>query len=263
MIRTPLMNVMTAAVLKAAKGLKRDYGEVANLQVSRKGPADFVTKADRNSEATLHAELAKARPGYGFKMEEGGIVDGTDKTHVWHIDPLDGTTNFLHGIPQFCISVGLMREDVPVAGVVYNPITEEMFMAERGQGAFMNNTRLRVAGRQDIREAVVCCGIPHIGRGDHPRFLREIAQIMAYAAGVRRFGAAALDLAYVAAGRFDVFYERGLSSWDICAGAVLVKEAGGFLSDLSGHEGFMGTGDVIAGNETMLKEYLKIIQKAA
>jgi myo-inositol-1(or 4)-monophosphatase len=262
MIRTPLMNVMTSAVLKAAKGLKRDFGELENLQVLRKGPADFVSKADRQSEEVLHAELAKARPGYSFKMEESGVVEGTDKTHVWHIDPLDGTTNFLHGVPQFAISVGLAREGEPVAGIVYNPITEEMFCAERGQGAFLNNRRIRVSGRTDIRESLVSLGIPHIGRGDHPRFSREIMQVMAHAAGVRRMGAAALDLAYVAAGRFEIFYERKLSSWDICAGAAIVKEAGGYISDLAGHDGYMTTGDVIAGNESMLKLWLPVLQKA-
>jgi myo-inositol-1(or 4)-monophosphatase len=262
MIRTPLMNVMTAAVQKAAKGLKRDFGEVANLQVTRKGPADFVSKADKASEAVLHAELAKARPGYGFKMEESGVVEGTDKSHVWHIDPLDGTTNFLHGLPLFAISVGLVRDGEPVAGVVYNPITEEMFMAERGQGAFMNNQRLRVSGRVDPREALVSLGIPHIGRGDHPRFLAEVAQVMAKAAGLRRLGAAALDLAYVAAGRFDLFYERGLNSWDICAGIVLIREAGGYVGDLAGHDNPMATGDIIAGNETMMNFYRDLIRKA-
>jgi myo-inositol-1(or 4)-monophosphatase len=262
MIRTPLMNVMTAAVQKAAKGLKRDFGEVGSLQVTRKGPADFVSKADKASEAVLHAELAKARPGYCFRMEETGSVEGADKTHVWHIDPLDGTTNFLHGLPLFAISVGLEREGVPVAGVIYNPITEEMFMAERGQGAFVNNQRLRVAGRTDTREAVVSLGIPNIGRGDHPRFLREVAQIMAQSAGLRRLGSAALDLAYVAAGRFDLFYERGLNTWDICAGVALVREAGGYAADISGQDNPLPTGDIIAGNETMVNAYRKLILQA-
>jgi myo-inositol-1(or 4)-monophosphatase len=263
MIRTPLMNVMTAAVQKAAKGLRRDFGEVALLQVSRKGPADFVTQADKKSEDVLFAELAKARPGYGFKMEERGVVEGTDKTHTWHIDPLDGTTNFLHGIPHFAISVGLVRDGVPVAGVVYNPITDELYMAERGQGAFLNNQRLRVAARRDINEAVMAVGIPHIGRGDHPLFLREVAQVMAQVAGVRRFGAAALDLAYVAAGRVDAFYERRLATWDVAAGVCIVREAGGLVTDVSGHDGFMETGDVLATNEHLQVPIVALLKKAS
>ena len=262
MIRTPLMNVMTAAAIKAARGLKRDFGEVALLQVSRKGPADFVTVADQKSEKILFEELSKARPGYGFKMEESGIVEGKDKTHVWHIDPLDGTTNFLHGIPHFAISIGLERDGQIVAGLVYNPVTDEMYMAEKGQGAYLNNQRLRVAQRADIREAVLGCGIPHIGRGDHKLFMREIAQVMAQVAGLRRYGATALDLAYVAAGRFDIYWDRGLSSWDIAAGSILVREAGGYVGDISGHGGFMETGDILAGNETMQKELIALLKKA-
>ncbi len=262
MIRTPLMNVMTAAAQKAARGLKRDFGEVALLQVSRKGPADFVSAADKKSEKILFEELSRARPGYGFLMEEGGSVEGKDKTHVWHIDPLDGTTNFLHGIPHFAISVALERDGQLVAGLVYNPVTDEMFVAEKGQGAYLNNQRLRVAQRTDIREAVVCCGIPHIGRGDHRQFLNEMAQVMAVTAGLRRTGAAALDLAYVAAGRFDAFWERQLSTWDMAAGAVLVREAGGYVADVNGHPGYMQTGDIVAGNEAIQKELIALIKKA-
>jgi myo-inositol-1(or 4)-monophosphatase len=262
MIRTPLMNVMTAAVVKAARGLKRDFGEVAMLQVSRKGPADFVSAADKKSEKVLFEELLKARPGYSFKMEESGVVEGKDKTHIWHIDPLDGTTNFLHGIPHFAISVALERDGQLVAGLVYNPVTDEMYMAEKGQGAYLNNQRLRVAQRSNINEAVVVCGMPNIGRGDHKQFMNEAAHVMAHAAGMRRYGAAALDLAYVAAGRFDIYWERGLSTWDMAAGAVIVREAGGYVSDVTGHGGFMETGNVLAGNETMQKELIALLKKA-
>ena len=262
MIRTPLMNVMTAAAIKAAKGLKRDFGEVALLQVSRKGPADFVSAADQKSEKIIFEELSRARPGYSFKMEESGVVEGKDKTHIWHIDPLDGTTNFLHGIPHFAISIGLERDGQIVAGLIYNPVTDEMFMAEKGQGAYLNNQRLRVAQRTDIREAVVVCGIPHLGRGDHQLFLAEMAYVMAHTAGIRRYGAAALDLAYVAAGRFDIYWERGLSSWDIAAGSILVREAGGYISDINGRDTYMGTGNVLAGNETMQKELIGLLKKA-
>jgi myo-inositol-1(or 4)-monophosphatase len=249
--------------VKAARGLKRDFGEVALFQVTRKGPADFVSAADKKAEKTLFEELSRARPGYGFLMEESGSIAGKDKTHVWHIDPLDGTTNFLHGVPHFAISVALEREGQLVAGVVYNPVTDEMFLAEKGQGAYLNNQRLRVAQRSDVREALVVCGVPHLGRGDHREFLGELAQAMAHCAGVRRTGAAALDLAYIAAGRFDAYWERGLSTWDIAAGAVLVREAGGYVTDVNGHDGFMATGDVIAGNERMQTELMKLLKKAA
>jgi myo-inositol-1(or 4)-monophosphatase len=256
------MNVMTAAAQKAARGLKRDFGEVALLQVSRKGPADFVSAADKKSEKTLFEELSRARPGYGFRMEESGVVEGKDKTHVWHIDPLDGTTNFLHGIPHFAISIGLERDGQLVAGLVYNPVTDEMYVAEKGQGAYLNNQRLRVAQRTNINDAVAICGVPHIGRGDHRQFLNELAQVMAVAAGLRRTGAAALDLAYVAAGRADIYWERRLSTWDMAAGAVLVREAGGYVSDVNGHPGFMETGDLVAGNEAMQKELIALLKKA-
>ena len=223
-IRVPaqsaLLNVMTAAARKAARSLKRDFGEVANLQVSLKGPANFVSAADHRAEEILRTELLKARPGYGFLGEEGGTREGTDKTHTWIVDPLDGTTNFLHGIPHFAISIALEREGKIVAGLIYNPANDEIFIAERGKGAFLNDRRIRVAARKRLAEAVVCCALPHHGRGDLALFRREMAAIQDKVAGLRRFGAAALDLAYVAAGRFDVYWERGLSPWDFAAGVV-------------------------------------------
>jgi myo-inositol-1(or 4)-monophosphatase len=256
------MNVMTAAVLKAGRGLKRDFGEVENLQVSIKGPGDFVTAADRRSEKTLFEELGKARPGYGFIMEEGGVVEGTDKSHTWHIDPLDGTTNFLHGLPIFAISVGLAREGTVVAGVVYNPVTDDMFFAERGQGAYHNNRRLRVAARRDIAEALVGCGIPALGKAsDHPRFKAEMAEVMARAGVLRRLGAAALDLAFVASGSYDAYWERGVKSWDVAAAALLVREAGGFVSDADGGSDLLDSGSICAGNETMHRQLLDILRK--
>jgi myo-inositol-1(or 4)-monophosphatase len=261
MIRSPLMTVMTDAVMKAARSLKRDFGEIENLQVSRKGPGDFVSAADRRAEEILRAALERARPGYGLVMEEAGTVEGADKTHSWHIDPLDGTTNFLHGIPHFCISVGLEREGQPVAGVIYDPIKDEMFVAERGKGAFLNNRRLRVAGRTDVHDAVVYCGLPHIGRPNHPRFMEELAGVMAVAAGVRRMGAAALDLAYVAAGRADFYWERDLKTWDICAGIVLVREAGGVVSDTDGGDAPLSTLSIAAGNEVIHREFLPRVRR--
>jgi myo-inositol-1(or 4)-monophosphatase len=253
MLRSALLNVMTAAARKAGRSLKRDFGEVENLQVSLKGPADFVSTADRRAEDILHAELTKARPGYGFLGEEGGRREGDDKSHCWIVDPLDGTTNFLHAIPQFAISIALEREGVIVAGVIYNPANEELFIAERGKGAFLNDQRLRVAARRRLADAVVACGLPHIGRGDLALFRSELTAIQDKVAGLRRFGAAALDLAWVAAGRFDAFWERDLSPWDMAAGILMVREAGGFATDLDGGDGIFAKGEIIAGNEFLHK----------
>ena len=259
---TPVMTVMVAAVRKAARGLQRDFGEVENLQVSMKGPGDFVSAADKKAEKTLFEELNKARPGYGFLMEEGGAVEGSDKSHRWIIDPLDGTTNFLHGIPQFAISVGLEREGQMVAGVVYNPVTDELFLAEKGQGAFLNDRRLRVSARREITQCVIGCGIPHIGRPGHDTFLKEERAVMNNSSGLRRMGAASLDLAYVAAGRFDGFWEVALAPWDMAAGIVLVREAGGTVNDINGREDMLNTGSVVVGNEMIQGQLLKILKNA-
>src|SRR5471030_1951423 len=234
MLHSALINVMVKAARRAGRSLKRDLGEVENLQVSLKGPANFVTMADKRAEEMLHTDLTKARPGYGFIGEEGGVRDGADKSHTWIVDPLDGTTNFLHGIPQFAISIGLQREGTMIAGLIFNPANEELFTAERGKGAFLNDQRLRVAGRRRMSEAVVAYGLPHLGRGDLALFRREIAVVQERVAGLRRFGAAALDLAWVAAGRFDVYWERDLSAWDVAAGLLLVSEAGGMVTSAEG-----------------------------
>jgi len=262
MAYSPLMNVMVGAARKAARSLKRDFGEVENLQVSVKGPGNFVTAADRRAEETLRAELAKARPGYSFLGEESGRTEGSDKTHTWIVDPLDGTSNFLHGLPHFAISIGLEREGTIVAGLVYNPITDELFTAERGKGAFVNDKRLRVAGRKRLAEAVVACGLPHYGRGDIELSRRELAAVQEKVAGLRRFGSAALDLAFIAAGRFDIYWERNLSPWDIAAGVILVREAGGFVTDADGTDAMMTNGHIVAGNETMQRELLAILKAA-
>jgi myo-inositol-1(or 4)-monophosphatase len=262
MLHSALINVMVAAARKAARGLRRDFGEVEKLQVSLKGPANFVSAADHRAEETLRAELARARPGYGFLGEEGGRQDGADKTHCWIVDPLDGTTNFLHGIPHFAISIALEREGTIVAGVVYNPINEELFVAERGKGAFLNDQRLRVAARKRLSEAVIACGLPHLGRGDLAQFRQEFAAVQEKVAGLRRFGAAALDLAWVAAGRLDAYWERNLSAWDMAAGLILVREAGGFASDLDGGEDIFDKREILAGNEAMQRELLALIRQA-
>ncbi len=262
MIRSALMNVMTAAVLKAGRGLKRDFGEIENLQVSVKGPGDFVSAADHRAEKTLFEELNKARPGYGFLMEESGTVEGSDKSHIWHIDPLDGTTNFLHGLPLFATSVGLEREGALVAGVIYNPATDDMFFTERGQGAYHNNRRLRVAARRDIAEALVGCGMPAIGKAEaHPRFKAELAEVLARVGALRHLGAAALDLAFVAAGSFDAYWQRGIKSWDVAAATLLVREAGGFVTTADGGDDVLTAGSIIAGNETMHRQLLDILRK--
>jgi myo-inositol-1(or 4)-monophosphatase len=244
------MNVMIAAARKAARALARDFGEIENLQVSRKGPSDFVTSADIKAEKTIFEDLSKARPGYGFVMEERGVVEGTDKTNRWIVDPLDGTTNFLHAIPHFAISIGLEREGVLVAGVVYNVVRDELFWAEKGAGAYLNDRRLRVAGRSDMRDALFATGTPWNGKPGHAKALGEIERVIAKTAGIRRFGSAALDLAYVAAGRFDGFWERGLNAWDIAAGAVIVREAGGVVTEIDGDD-FMKTGAVLASNQAL------------
>jgi len=262
MLHSALLNVMIGAARKAARTLRRDFGEVEKLQVSLKGPANFVSAADHRAEETLRAELAKARPGYGFLGEEGGRQDGADRTHCWIVDPLDGTTNFLHGIPHFAISIALEREGTIVAGVVYNPINEELFVAERGKGAFLNDQRLRVAARKRLSEAVIACGLPHLGRGDLAQFRREFAPVQEKVAGLRRFGAATLDLAWVAAGRLDAFWERNLSAWDMAAGLILVREAGGFASDLDGGDAMFDKREILAGNEAMQRELLALIRQA-
>jgi len=263
MIRSALMTVMTNAAIKAGRGLKRDFGEIEQLQVSMKGPGDFVSLADKRAEKVLFEELSKARAGYGFVMEERRRVEGSDKSHTWHIDPLDGTTNFLHAIPIFAISIALEREGQIVAGVVYNPASDEFYVSEKGQGAFGGAHRLRVAARHELSQALIGCGVPHLGKAaEHPRFKAELAAVMARVVNVRRLGCASLDLAYVAAGRFDAFWERGLNSWDIAAGALLIREAGGYVSDSDGEAGFLETGSICGGNETMHRELLALLRGA-
>jgi len=262
MLRTPLVNVMTAAAQKAARGLIRDFGEVEHLQVSKKGPADFVSLADKRAEQVLFEELQKARPKYGFLMEERGEVAGSDTSNRWIVDPLDGTTNFLHGIPQFAISIALERDGQAFAGVIYNPISDEMFAAEKGQGAFLNGRRLRVSARRDIGSALFSTGIPFQGRDGHDPFLTQLREVMAVSAGVRRYGAAALDLAWVAAGRYEGFWERGLSPWDMAAGMILVTEAGGFVSDMDGGRDPFTSRSIVAANADMHPVLLDLLAKA-
>ncbi len=261
MARSALLNVMVQAAIKAGKSLSRDFGEVQNLQVSVKGPSDFVSQADLKAEKIVRDELMKARPTYGFLGEEGGEEQGTDGAHRWIVDPLDGTTNFLHGIPQFAVSIALERNGEIVAGVIFNPATDELYTAERGGGAFLNDRRLRVGARRALSDCVVGCGVPHLGRGNHGKFLLELRHVMGEVAGIRRLGAAALDLAYVAAGRMDGFWETDLSPWDVAAGLVLIREAGGFASDMSGSTNIFESRNVVAGNEYVQKALLEVVNR--
>jgi myo-inositol-1(or 4)-monophosphatase len=262
MLRSALLNAMIRATHKASRGLKRDFGEVEHLQVSLKGPGDFVTAADQRAEETLREELAHARPGYGFVGEEGGAREGSDKTHRWIVDPLDGTLNFLHGIPHFAISIALEREGTIVAGLVYNPANNELFTAERGKGAFLNDQRLRVAGRKRLSDVVVACALPHPSNGNVELTRRENLAVQDKVAGLRSFGAAALDLAWVAAGRFDAYWQRNLAPWDIAAGIALVREADGFVTDLDGGDEMFETGGILVGNADIHRELLKVLPSA-
>jgi myo-inositol-1(or 4)-monophosphatase len=263
-VSTPsaLVKVMIGAARKAGRALARDFGEVTELQVSRKGVADYVSAADLQAEETIFQELERARPGYGFLGEERGLVGGTDKTHTWIVDPLDGTTNFLHAMPHFAINIALQRDGQIVAGVTYNPANADLFWTERGRGAFMGDRRLRVAARKSLDEAVIATGIPFMGHGQHGRFLKELHQISQRVSGVRRFGAAALDLAWVAAGRFDGFWERDLGAWDMAAGLLMVAEAGGLITDADGGVDPLANGSVCAASPEIHPRLLERLRAA-
>jgi len=266
-VATPsaLLNVMIDAARKAARGLARDFGEVTELQVSKKGAADFVTNADIKAEQTLFEILTKARPGYGFLGEERGMIEGTDKTHTWIVDPLDGTTNFMHAIPHFAVNIALQREgEGVVAGVTYNPITNDLFWVEKGKGAFLGaEKRLRVAARRNLDESVLATGVPFAGKPGHGQFLKELHQVSQKVAGVRRFGAAALDLAWVAAGRFDAYWERNLNPWDVAAGVLMVQESGGKVTtiDESDHDVVQGK-SILASNQDLYPLILERLRAA-
>ena len=253
---------MIDAARKAARGLIRDFGEVAELQVSRKGAADYVTAADLKAEQVIFEALTKARPGYGFLGEERGLVEGTDRTHTFIVDPIDGTTNFVHSIPHFAINIALEREGQIVAGVTYNPISQDLFWAEKGRGTFLNDRRVRVAARRDVLECVLATGIPFAGRPGHAQFLKELHQVAQRVSGVRRFGSAALDLAWTAAGRFDGYWERNLQAWDVCAGVLMVTEAGGVVTDMDGAPVDIRKGTVLASNMELHPHILELLKAA-
>jgi myo-inositol-1(or 4)-monophosphatase len=262
-VRSATITVMIRAVFAAAKSLRRDFGEVEQLQVSEKGPGDFVSRADIQAERTLRRELERTRPDYGFLGEEGGETKG-DGRNRWIADPLDGTTNFLHGVPHFAISLALEREGEIIAGVIYQPISDELFWAEKGNGAFIDtpnarSRRLRVSGRKELSRALIGTGIPHVGRGDHPSYLRKLEAVMGKTAGVRRWGAAALDLAFVAAGRYDAYFEFGLAPWDVAAGILLVREAGGMVNDIAGKPYPLGGPSILATNAGLRDSMVEIL----
>ncbi len=253
MATSPALTVMIAAVRKAARGVQRDFGEVANLQVSVKGPGNFVTATDKKCEKILRAELLKARPDYGILGEEEGETKGKDPDHRFIIDPIDGTTNFMHGIPHFAVTVALERKGEIVVGVTYNPITDELFHSEKGQGAFLNNKRMRVAARKELHQAAIVTNIPHPGEPAlHVPHRNEIAVLQARSSGVRALGSTALDLAYVAMGRFDAAWTHGIQLWDIAAGVLFVKESGGFVADLYGNADPLKSTGFIAANADLL-----------
>ena len=256
------LNVMMKTARKVGRALLKDFTEVEQLQVSAKGPGDFVSRADKRAEETIRTELMAARPSYGFLGEEGTVIEGEDPTRRWIVDPLDGTTNFLHGLPHWAVSIGLEHKGQIVAGVIYDPVKDEMFYAEKGEGAWLNESRLRVSARHKMIESIFATGLPFGGRADLPETLKDLARLLPACAGVRRFGSAALDLAYVAAGRYDGFWERRLNAWDMAAGLVIVREAGGFVEPLREGGDILADGEVICGNEAIFPAFAKAIRGA-
>ncbi|MEO9826541.1 MAG: inositol monophosphatase family protein [Paracoccaceae bacterium] len=255
------LNVMIMAARKAGRALVKDFQEVENLQVSSKSAGDFVSRADIESEKTIHEMLMDARPNYGWLGEESAPIEGNDPTRRWIVDPLDGTTNFLHGMPHWSISIALEHKGEIVSAVVYDPPKDEMFVAEKGQGAWMNESRLRVSDRSRMIEAVFATGVPNGARKHLPETLQDLARLMPMTAGVRRWGSAALDLAYVSAGRFDGYWERGLNPWDIAAGVLLVREAGGFVEGLEKGTNPLTSDGLVSANSAVFETFCKEIRR--
>ncbi|MBQ0804946.1 MULTISPECIES: inositol monophosphatase family protein [unclassified Sulfitobacter] len=258
MVGSANLNIMIKAARRAGRGLVKDFREVENLQVSMKGAGDFVSRADIQAEKTIKEELMGARPTYGWLAEEGGGDEGQDPTRRWIVDPLDGTTNFLHGLPHWAISIALEHKGQIVAGVVFDPAKDEMFFAEKGAGAWMNDMRLRVSGRHRMIESIFATGLPFAGRADLPDTLRDLGRILPVCAGVRRWGSAALDLAYVAAGRYDGYWERRLNSWDLAAGMLIVREAGGMVEPMNPNGDILADGEIVCANEALFSGFAKI-----
>mgnify|MGYP001204381107 FL=1 len=249
---SPLINIMQKAAKKASRGLRRDFNELENLQVKTKGPANFVTASDIRSQKIIYDELSYAKPDWSFVMEESKPIENKNTKARFIVDPIDGTTNFMHGNPNFAISIAAEINDRLEAAIVYSPITDEMFIAERGKGSFLNDKRIRVATRKKLSESILITGIPHLGRGNKELFIKEMDMIIPEVAGIRRSGSASLDLAWIAAGRYDIFWERGLSIWDIAAGILLVREAGGFAKGIDGSDKDLWEGNIISGNDDII-----------
>jgi myo-inositol-1(or 4)-monophosphatase len=263
-----LITVMTRAARKAAPRLRRDFGEVEQLQVSRKGPADFVSMADKRAEQTVVEELRHARPDWSLWLEETGTIEGDPNKPRWIVDPVDGTSNFLHGLPHFAISIAV-QEAKPGGGwaeishgLVYQPLTDESFWAEKGRGSWLNDRRLRVSARRDLSDALIATGVPYKGHGHLDRFQKILGAVAPEVAGIRRFGSAALDLAWVAAGRYDGFWEEDLQFWDIAAGIILVREAGGFITDFRGGDAGVANGQILAANDQIHSRLHKLLAGA-
>jgi len=261
-VQSGLITIMDKAARKAGIRLRRDFNEVDALQVSRKGPADFVSNADRQAERTIREILTHARPDWGLLMEEEGEVVGADADHRWIVDPLDGTSNFLHGLPHFAVSIAVEERGEVVAGLVYQPLTDESFWAERGKGAWLQDRRLRVSARGDMADALIATGIPFSGHGNVVNFEKIMTKVMPEVAGIRRFGSAALDLAWVAAGRYDGYWESDLKHWDVAAGILLVREAGGFVTDFRGGDRPVEKAEIVAGNDRIHNKLGKLIATA-
>ena len=251
-MNSPLINIMKMAAKKASRGLRRDFNELENLQVKTKGPANFVTASDIRTQKIIYDELSYAKPDWSFVMEESKPIENKNTKARFIIDPIDGTTNFMHGNPNFAISIAAEINDRLEAAIVYSPITDEMFVAERGKGSFLNDKRIRVATRKKLSDSILITGIPHLGRGNKELFIKEMDKIIPEVAGIRRSGSAALDLAWIAAGRYDIFWERGLSVWDIAAGILLVREAGGFAKGIDGSDQDLWNGNIISGNDDII-----------
>ena len=260
MVGSANLNIMIKAARKAGRALAKDFREVENLQVSVKGAGDFVSKADIGAEKIIKDELMGARPTYGWLAEEGGAQEGQDPTRRWIVDPLDGTTNFLHGLPHWSVSIALEHKGQIVAGVIYDPTKDELFFAEKGAGAWMNETRIRVSGRHRMIESIFATGLPFAGRADLPDTLKDLGRLLPVCAGVRRWGSAALDLAYVAAGRYDGFWERRLKSWDLAAGVIIVKEAGGLVEAMNPNGDVLDDGEIVCANEPIFAGFAKIVR---
>jgi len=254
------LNIMMKAARKAGRSLVKDFREVENLQVSMKGAGDFVSRADLAAEAILKEELLGARPTYGWLAEEEGEIEGQDPTRRWIVDPLDGTTNFLHGLPHWAVSIALEHKGQIVSGVIYDPAKDELFFAEKGEGAFMNDSRLRVSGRGSMIESIFATGLPFGGRSDLPETLQDLARLMPTCAGVRRFGSAALDMAYVSAGRYEGFWERRLHAWDLAAGIIIARESGALIEPLTPGGDILNDGEVICANEAIFQKFSKLIR---